>query len=86
MAKKLHPKKKKQKPKDLQARHTHSVIAGIEDATAILWEIVDESARAILYISSQAKRAVKTLKIMRSNPHAYPTNNIKRREIGEDDS
>lgn len=81
-----YPQQKRRSADGKQDRHTHSVIAGVEDAVALLWDILDEAARAILFIRSKAKRAVKVLKIVRSGPHAYPVNNIKRREIGEDDS
>jgi hypothetical protein len=84
--KSLHPQRKRRREDGLQVRHTHSVIAGIEDAIAILWEILDEAARSILFMRSKTKRVVKILKIMRAGPHAYPTNNIKRKDIGEDDS
>lgn len=84
--KSLHPQRKRRREDDLQVRHTHSVIAGIEDAIAILWEILDEAARAILVMRSKAKRVVKIQKIMRAGPHTYPTNKVKRKDIGEDDS
>lgn len=84
--KEKHPKKKRQKYPDRQTRHTHSVIAGLEDAIATLWEILDEAARAILVMRSKAKRVIQMLKITRAGPHAYPTNNIRRKKMDEDDS
>lgn len=84
--KSLHPQRKRRREDDLKVRHTHSIIAGIEDATALLWEIVDEAARALLVMRSKAKRVVKIQKIMRAGPHTYPTNKVKRKDIGEDDS
>lgn len=48
-----------------------TVNAGLEDAIAILWEILDEVTRSLLYISSKAKRLGAILKVLRSGPHAY---------------
>lgn len=85
MRKKVQHPQKKRRQADGQVRHTHSVIAGIEDATALLWEIIDEAARAILVMRSKAKRVIRIQKVMRGSPHSYPTNHIKRKELGEDD-
>jgi hypothetical protein len=62
---------KPQKGDREERRNTHSQNAGLEDAIAVLWEILDEVTRSLLYISSKAKRLGAILKILRSGPHAY---------------
>lgn len=67
--------KKKQSPKDTAnnepKRNTHSINAGLEDAIALLWEILDYTARAFLFIRSRARRIASILKTMRAGPHKY---------------
>ena len=60
---------------DKQKRNTHSQNNGLEDAIALLWEILDEASRVILFIRSKVKRVNYILKVMRSGgPHAYKKN------------
>lgn len=53
-------------------RHTHASLAAIEDAIAILWDVLDDAACSILRLQSKAKRALDIMKILRMGPHAYP--------------
>ena len=74
-------------PKKLQndkepKRNTHSTNAGLEDAIALVWEILDEATRFMLYVTSKAKRLGVILKILRSSPHAYKKDT---RSDGKDD-
>ncbi len=72
--KKVHPQIKRHSDPP-QKRNTHSVNNGLEDAIALLWEILDEAARSILFIKSKVKRVSYILKVMRSGgPHAYKKN------------
>ena len=71
--KKVHPQIKRHDVP--QKRNTHSVNNGLEDAIALLWEILDEAARSIMFIKSKVKRVNYILKVMRSGgPHAYGKN------------
>jgi hypothetical protein len=67
-------KSKASKDKKDQIRNTHSTNAGLEDAIALVWEILDEATRFMLFVTSKAKRLGVILKILRSSPHAYKKN------------
>ena len=71
--KKQHPKLKGRSG-DGPIRNTHNTNNGLEDAIAIVWEIIDEATRVMLFIASKAKRIAVILKIIRSGPHAYRKN------------
>ena len=73
MSKKQHPKLKPASGGD-QKRNTHNTNNGLEDALAVLWEIIDESTRVMLFIASKAKRIAVIMKILRSGPHSYRKN------------
>ena len=79
MSKKQHPKLKSASGGD-QKRNTHNTNNGLEDALAVLWEIIDESTRVMLFIASKAKRIAVILKILRSGPHSY------RKDVRYDDA
>lgn len=78
--KKKHPQLKVHGDEDRQKRHTHSVSAGLEDAIALLWDVIDEAARSILRMRSAVKRILVILKIVRSGPHAYDPRNLRKKK------
>jgi hypothetical protein len=65
-------------------RHTHSTIAGLEDLTAIVLDIVFALRRCetflqateneIQTIKERADVAINAINIVRISPHAYPVN------------
>jgi hypothetical protein len=69
--KKLYPKQKSGREEQKQARHTHSVIAALEDLIAVLWDVIDGLSDALLVAKSKIERAMEIAKIARKGPHAY---------------
>ena len=52
-------------------RHTHATAAGLEDAMAVAWDIIQEQARVLSYAQSRAQRVIEILQSVRSGPHSY---------------
>ena len=82
--KKKHPQLKVRDGDKAQKRNTHSVNNGLEDAIALLWEILDEAMRTILFIKSKVKRVAYILKVMRGGPHSYGKHPPYRENDGDD--
>jgi len=64
-------KNRYQKRKSGKRRHTHRVIAGLEDALAVAIDIINEQARSLAYIEARARKLSEILKTVRANPQAY---------------
>lgn len=69
-----YPKQKQASDEKSPKRNTHSINVGLEDALALLWEVLDMSAKAFLFIRQKAKRIALILKTMRAGPHKYGKN------------
>lgn len=82
--KKKHPQLKARDGEKIQKRNTHSVNNGLEDAIALLWDILDEAARSILFIRSKVKRVAYILKVMRGGPHSYGKHPPYKESDGDD--
>ena len=69
--KKLYRGKKHSRKDHGPARHTHSVAAGLEDALAVVLDVLFEMESSLLFSSSRLRRLMTILKTLRSGPYAY---------------
>ena len=54
-----------------RTRLTHSEVAGLEDAIAVVLDMIGECDRAMLYIQGRSRTLHGILKTLRSGPNAY---------------
>ncbi len=57
--------------KQKQIRHTHATAAALEDALAVAIDIINEQARAAVYIDARTRKLMEILKQARPGPNAY---------------
>lgn len=54
-----------------QIRHTHNTAAGLEDAIAVLLDVIHVIRETLQYAEARIRKALEILKITRRGPHSY---------------